>query len=274
MVQVERTTVTSNEAPQERIGLVGCVKSKGPTRARARDLYVSPLFRGRRCYVERTCSRWYVLSARHGLVDPIELLDPYDESLTNASSSRRRDWGDAVLNALDDVVVDHREVTYEIHAGAAYRDHGLVDGLRSRGAAVEIPAKGLSQGEQRAFYAPCLSAEGSVEPQSTAPSRQSSGVRPSGSPPEPRTPSAGQGGKYAALGMWLHEAGSATTSVTFTTIERIIGGQLPASARRHRAWWANESSHSQAAAWLAAGWAVDRVDMASGTVRFGRRTHG
>lgn len=47
----------------------------------------------------------------------------------------------------------------------------------------------------------------------------------------------------------------------FSEIERILGFGLPPSARRHRAWWANTESHSQARAWLAAGWRVDTVDM-------------
>ncbi|HWO69164.1 MAG TPA: hypothetical protein VNP94_00195, partial [Actinomycetota bacterium] len=45
-----------------RIGLVGCVKSKRARPAPARDLYTSPLFRGARRFVERSCDRWFVLS--------------------------------------------------------------------------------------------------------------------------------------------------------------------------------------------------------------------
>lgn len=62
-----------------KVGLVGCVKSKRGTAAPARDLYTSALFRGRRRYVELTCDRWFILSARHGLVEPEEILEPYDD---------------------------------------------------------------------------------------------------------------------------------------------------------------------------------------------------
>jgi hypothetical protein len=64
-----------------RVGLVGCVKSKQSQAAPARELYVSPLFRGRRAWVERTCDRWFILSAKHGLVEPDRVLAPYDEIL-------------------------------------------------------------------------------------------------------------------------------------------------------------------------------------------------
>ena len=63
-----------------RIGLVGCVKKKGPVAAPAEELYVSPLFVGRRRFVESTCDRWFILSALHGLVDPHEVIEPYDHA--------------------------------------------------------------------------------------------------------------------------------------------------------------------------------------------------
>ena len=53
-----------------RVGLVGCVKKKGSSPAPAGDLYISPLFIGRRRFVEASCDRWFILSALHGLLDP------------------------------------------------------------------------------------------------------------------------------------------------------------------------------------------------------------
>jgi hypothetical protein len=46
-----------------------------------------------------------------------------------------------------------RGLTFEIHAGSSYRDHGLDSGLRRRGARVENPTAGLGIGRQLAFYA-------------------------------------------------------------------------------------------------------------------------
>jgi len=63
-------------------------------------------------------------------------------------------------------------------------------------------------------------------------------------------------------------------SLSFSRIESIIGAALPASARKHRAWWSNPTSrrdHPHAQAWLAAGWKVDTVDQEHEWVRF-RRT--
>lgn len=125
---------------------------KGQSTVAAADLYVSPLFRGRRRYVERTCDRWFILSAKHGLLGPAERLAPYEETLKGKSRAHKRAWAGSILDALDREGIDYRSSTFEVHAGAEYRDFGLVDGLRARGARVEIPAEGLSQGQQLAFY--------------------------------------------------------------------------------------------------------------------------
>ena len=52
-----------------RVALVSCVKSRRPEPAPARDLYTSPLFRAMRRYAESHADAWYILSAKHGLVD-------------------------------------------------------------------------------------------------------------------------------------------------------------------------------------------------------------
>lgn len=135
-----------------RIGLVGCVKQKQRHGAPARELYTSALFRGRREAVEDTCDRWFVLSALHGLVDPDETLEPYDKTLTAAPRSERRAWSARVLEELDERCGNLAGCTVELHAGAAYCDFGLVEGLEARGATVQLPTEGLRMGEQLRYY--------------------------------------------------------------------------------------------------------------------------
>lgn len=136
-----------------RIGLVGCVKQKQSFPSPARDLYMSTLFVGRRRWVEASCGSWYVLSALHGLIDPDAIVEPYDVTLNGASRATKRGWAQRVLGQLGEALGPLEGPVFEIHAGAEYRDFGLVDGLEAAGAAVVIPALGLRQGEQLAFYA-------------------------------------------------------------------------------------------------------------------------
>lgn len=240
-----------------RVGLVGCAKTKQREAAPAQDLYVSPLFRGRRSYVEGTCDRWFILSAKHGLVSPDELLNPYEDCLNEKTAAAKRDWATSLLAQLT-AVLDLVGTTFEVHAGSSYRNFGLVEELRHRGATVEVPAEHLSQGGQLAFYAHLGEGTG-VE---MAPALAEEADTSRGVP---------AGGSYLPLGEYLGGLDSSTEQLTFAQIERILGRPLPPSSRRHRAWWANDSegTHSHARSWLGKGWLVDSVDL-GGTVRFRR----
>jgi len=238
-----------------RIGLVGCVKQKAGQPAPACDLYTSTLFRGRRAFVEGTCNAWFILSAKHGLVSPDAVLEPYDESLTGMSVATRRAWAVRVLAQIDSLGFGPTQTIFEIHAGARYRSFGLVSGLQARGARVEVVAEHLGQGEQLAFY--------------SRPASRQAGPVPTGV--ESRTDRA-RSGSYDALATHLLGLSAPTVTLTFTDLECLLGRTLPASARAHRAWWSNERSgaHTHARAWMGVGWMVDRVDLRDATVTFRR----
>lgn len=78
--------------------------------------------------------------------------------------------------------------------------------------------------------------------------------------------------KYDPLRAYLEQKkkqGLATLNLEYKDIEKLLGVDLPDSARVHRAWWANDyTSHVHARAWLSAGWVVDSVDMNAEQVTF------
>jgi hypothetical protein len=136
-----------------RVGLVSCSKAKLADAAPARELYSrSALFRGARCYVGRTCDRWFVLSAKHGLVLPDQVLEPYDQTLKDASPTERRAWSQRVLTQLGTELGDLQGITFEVHAGVTYLGAGLASGLARAGAFIENPVEGLSFGKRLSFY--------------------------------------------------------------------------------------------------------------------------
>ena len=65
---------------------------------------------------------------------------------------------------------------------------------------------------------------------------------------------------------------------TFDELERIVGFDLPSSAKIHRAWWTNSSSSPQAKSWKAAGCMLADVDLDGRTLKFdvdtGKKTRG
>ena len=81
-------------------------------------------------------------------------------------------------------------------------------------------------------------------------------------------------GKYQRLYTYLCGLQAQEWRTTFGEIESVIGFELPASARLHRPWWANQSSgngHSQALAWTVAGWETADVDMDAKTLLLRRK---
>ncbi|WP_298289244.1 hypothetical protein [Novosphingobium sp.] len=79
-------------------------------------------------------------------------------------------------------------------------------------------------------------------------------------------------GVYEPLTRYLDDLGVDQWSANFAEIERIIRRALPASAYKHRPWWANQAdgNHSQSKAWRDAGWETREVDLAHRTVNFVR----
>ena len=136
-----------------RVGLIGCTKSKLPRRATSERLYSqSAMFRGRRAFVLDSCDFWFILSAKHGVLAPADELEPYDVTLVGAPIPVKRAWASRVASELKQKLGDISAVTFEIHAGRDYWGYGLVEELRRAGAGVEIPTRGLTQGQQRRFY--------------------------------------------------------------------------------------------------------------------------
>src|SRR4051794_37671453 len=115
----------SSPQSSERVGLVGCVKGKRHYAAPAADLYTSALFKGRIRWVAQTCDRWFILSAKHGLLAPSDVLEPYDDTLNAKSRAQRRAWSGDVLGSLRTQLDQLAGCVFEIHAGASYWDFGL-----------------------------------------------------------------------------------------------------------------------------------------------------
>lgn len=128
--------------------LISCSKMKLASAAPARELYYSPAFQKKRMLVEREKSRWLILSAKHGLVEPTDMVEPYDITLTTMGTAARRQWAEHVLTRLMPIA---REVGHVIFlSGQRYCEH-LIDPLVSVGVEVHEPLKGFRQGEQLAW---------------------------------------------------------------------------------------------------------------------------
>jgi len=134
------------------VTLVACVASKLEHAAPARELYTSAWFRKARAYAEAAGRPWFILSAKHFLVDPLQVVEPYDATLVGADRDTRRWWAwhtaFALRQACTAAGLDPSTTTLEVLAGEAYRAE-LLPALRARGFRdFSVPMAGLGIGEQ------------------------------------------------------------------------------------------------------------------------------
>lgn len=152
--------------------LIGCGATKLDHAAPAKDLYVGNLFRARRAYAEATGAPWAILSARHGLVLPDTVIEPYDVTLNGRKPEDVRRWRLSVCYPLRKWIVGlglaqftppadwnvpgtyttfdcHADVRIELHAGKAYVEPLLED---MPGAPWDLPMQGLGVGQQLGWY--------------------------------------------------------------------------------------------------------------------------
>lgn len=127
------------------VGLISCVSRKRASPTKARDLYVSPLFVKSRQYVGERCDRWYILSAKYGLVQPDEVIAPYDETLKAKSRTEREKWAAEVWSELASHVRRGDQVV--VLAGLRYREF-LMPMIERHGCQVSVPLEGKSIGRQ------------------------------------------------------------------------------------------------------------------------------
>lgn len=78
-----------------------------------------------------------------------------------------------------------------------------------------------------------------------------------------------EGTKYHPLYNHLRQSGLDELTLTFTALEALLGERLPETARVQRAWWSNRGQGAvQAAAWMGAGYHVEKLDLTAEQVTF------
>ncbi len=104
----------------KKVILISCVKEKLKQQSKAKDLYISDLFKKSYRYAQLLKpDNIFILSAKYGLLDPEQVIEPYDETLNTKSSAEIREWSRKVITSLKEKVgLDKAEVI--ILAGKKY----------------------------------------------------------------------------------------------------------------------------------------------------------
>lgn len=126
-----------------KIVLISCVSKKLSKKAKAKDLYISPLFKYNLKYTKLlNPHKTFILSAEHGLLKLEKEIKPYNKTLNKMSSKDIKKWSERVVNQLNKVANLKRD-KFTFLAGEKYRKY-LIPHLSN----YEIPLKGLGIGKQ------------------------------------------------------------------------------------------------------------------------------
>ena len=135
----------------KKVVLISCVSKKLSHQAKAKDLYISPLFKKNLEYAQRLKpDKIYILSAKHHLLNLDDMVEPYDLTLNKMRINELKVWSHVVIEQLGkEINLSNDEVVFL--AGENYRKY-LIPNIQN----YKIPMKGLKIGEQLKFLTGAL----------------------------------------------------------------------------------------------------------------------
>ena len=126
-----------------RVILISCASKKKDSKDKAKDLYTSPLFRLNLKYAKSLRpDKIFILSAKYGLMDLEQEIEPYNKTLNLMSSEEIKEWADKIIKQLKEVI-DLKKDEVIFLAGENYRKY-LIPHIHN----YKIPLKGLGIGRQ------------------------------------------------------------------------------------------------------------------------------
>jgi len=140
------------------IVLISCVSKKRSSKAKAKNLYISSLFKYSLAYAYTfQPDKILILSALHHVLDLETVIEPYDVTLSNVpmnkrkpglkvlNSGEKKGWGDKVIEQLDgEFDLEHDKFIFL--AGNEY-----IKPIIGRLINSEMPFNGLSMGRRVEF---------------------------------------------------------------------------------------------------------------------------
>ena len=114
----------------------------------ARDMYISDLFKKSLTYAEQAydSATIYILSAKYGLLELNQQIDPYELTLNTMNKRQRLEWADKVLQQCGEKGISFDEPVVFL-CGKRYREF-LMDKFKNTTA----PLGNMGIGKQLAFY--------------------------------------------------------------------------------------------------------------------------
>ena len=106
---------------KKKIVLISCVSKKEAEACKAKDMYVSPLFKMSWEYAKQfSPDKVFILSAKHHLLDPEQRIDPYNVTLYKFAAAERKAWAQRVLSDLEAAGLSLEDDEFVLLAGKKY----------------------------------------------------------------------------------------------------------------------------------------------------------
>jgi len=129
-----------------KVVLISCASKKLKNKAKAKDLYISNLFKLNLEYAKSlNPDKIFILSAKHHLLNLDEEIEPYNQTLSNMKDEEIKIWADKVLEQLRQEA-DLQEDEFIFLAGEKYRKF-LIPDIKN----YKIPLQNLGIGKQLKF---------------------------------------------------------------------------------------------------------------------------
>ena len=114
---------------KKKIVLISCVSKKETEACKAKDMYLSPLFKMSWEYAKQfSPDKVFILSAKHHLLDPEQRIDPYNVTLYTFAAAERKAWAQRVLSGLEAAGLDLEHDEFVLLAGKKYYEYLLGEG--------------------------------------------------------------------------------------------------------------------------------------------------
>lgn len=124
---------SGNSCSDNVVALIACSSKKAPTKREACKLYQGELFKKSVLYCKQRNIKYFILSAKYGLISPDQIISPYNLSLNNMNKTEKKNWYMKVNKQLYDEGIEEAIIL----AGKNYHE-----GLNIKKIMV-LPSKGI-----------------------------------------------------------------------------------------------------------------------------------
>lgn len=118
------------------IGIISCVSKKLKGTHKAKDIYISDLFKKSYTYSKSKYDKVIILSAKYGVLLEDTIIEDYDLTLNNFTVKQKKIWSIKTYNQLikiinnDDILYWHCGINYKKYLRQLLKKYRQIDNIK------------------------------------------------------------------------------------------------------------------------------------------------